>query len=303
MILAPSSTPTVADYVSCPAVVLASSGYKAVSIYGKYATDGRVADLLLNGLGVWALNCEHAANGWTGGYAAGVAHAVEHIAIYRHHQMDTIPIVYSVDTAVSVLTVPTCVNYFRGVASVHQGTGIEFGAYGGELAFDAAQAVGGTAFWGAAAGSWGGKTDPRCQVRQHPTSTLGSWSIDPDELLVPLPIWTGPHPAPVPQPPDAFPVPVPVSEDSMNLIQAFDGLVPDAAVYVVNGPFAEWVASGERVAELTILGASVDPATGNPHPTPRGGLKPLTLLGQEPIYGADYTGPRTSSADFAAHIG
>jgi hypothetical protein len=105
-----------------------------------------------------------------------------------------------------------------------------------------------------------------------------------------------------PPPPPAPPIPVtvpgpasPAEEDPMRLIQPFDGLAADPAIFVATGHLATWVADGNLIPELKAAGASCEPG-GNPWPVARGDLKRLYLVGPVPTSG------NTIGSDFAGRL-
>ncbi len=102
-----------------------------------------------------------------------------------------------------------------------------------------------------------------------------------------------------PDPPLPIVEPEPVEEEPMRLIQPWDDLVPDAAVFVQTGHLVTWLPTGDDVARVRALGATCEPG-GAPWPVARQALKGYVLAGPTPRYADGTPGGRTVPSDFLA---
>lgn len=111
------------------------------------------------------------------------------------------------------------------------------------------------------------------------------------------------RPRPIIQPPQP-PTDIFGGNDMAQLIQATDG---DIAVFSVTGTFVEWISTQGRGDALVLIKA-VDHAgpEGVPPMQPvridRGFFQYFTLVGPQPVYPTNYTGPKTTAADFARWV-
>lgn len=87
--------------------------------------------------------------------------------------------------------------------------------------------------------------------------------------------------------------PAPEDDDMGILYKVNDG---DTAEFVASGGVARWVRDPQNRAALQGLSGQCRPGPANL--TTRAFLADLVLVGPEPQYPADYTGPRTTRADF-----
>ena len=305
MMIAPGAV--AADYAAhIPPAEIAKAGVKVVCRYigggaWKQLTPAERDGLWANGVGI-LLNWEAGAADPLKGAAIGKSHgeAAKRAAIALGYPL-ALPIIVSVDTDFVPKQHSAVIQaYFR---EFKQASGWSLWAYGEADVIDFLFGL------GLISGGWqtvawsGGRISRNAYMLQktgttfHPELSHFGTRVDHNEVLKPVLAW-GP---PIPEPPVVEPpVQVPVEEDVTKLIQPFDGLAPDSAVFVVHGPFARWVGNRDGrdgVAIMKATGAETEPG-GNPHPVKRIELSTYFLVGDAPQYPEGYAGPRTSRADF-----
>lgn len=189
-----------------------------------------------------------------------------------------------------------CVAYWREFVDAYQafrGPDAQVGMYGDWDMIEAGKAESAvnwqpnawswSATWVAKLRQWLKRTHPAAHAKQRTTVTVNGFQYDPNDTLRPIRAWLSTH----------QPDPAPEDDDMAQHLKCDDEGI-GGAEFSVYGGTAEWIPSRDVANALAwqkLIPLEVSTV-------PRAFLKNLRLDGPAPKYHPNYTGPRTTAADF-----
>lgn len=249
---------------------------------------------------VWELAAERPLQGGPAGRRDGYLAAQD--AIRLGYPRD-VAVLAAFDFNVTAANRSVCVAYWREFVDAYRsvrGPDALVGMYGDWDMIEAGKAESAvnwqpnawswSATWIAKLRQWLKRIHPDAHAKQRTTVTVAGFQFDPNDTLRTIRAWL---PTNTPTPPDPAP-----EDDDMAKHYKPDDEGKGGAEFAVSGGVAKWIRNRNEVDAL-VMGGLLE--KGGPHGCARAYLKNLHLAGPAPTYGPNYTGVRTTAADFGSH--